>query len=69
MDEATELALTEYQHYRLGHIRVCEALITEFATDQGLGVVADWLEWGTRDAARLDEYAEDAPAYLWNHDA
>lgn len=34
------------------------------------GLVADWLEWRTRvEAARLDEYAEDAPAYPWNFNA
>jgi hypothetical protein len=34
------------------------------------GLVADWLERRTReDEARLYEYAEYAPAYLWNLDA
>ena len=43
MDEAPEISLTEHQRYWLNHVRACEASgkrITEYATDQGLGVRA-----------------------------
>jgi hypothetical protein len=43
MDEVSEILLTEHQRYWLNHVRACEASgkrITEYATEQGLGVRA-----------------------------
>ena len=43
MDEAPEISLTEHQRYWLNHVRACEVSgkrITEYAKEQGLGVLA-----------------------------
>jgi hypothetical protein len=63
--EISLLMLKRHMAARHGHAHRGSRKLCQLA-----GLMADWLERRARaDVARLDEYAEDAPAYPWNFSA